>query len=193
MNGKWVACYVRVSTADQEKGRLSQEKAIRDYCRNHGMQNIKFYRDTLSGSTVHRPAFEKMQKRIFNGNVDTVVTWKLDRLSRSLKDGICVLTDWLAKDIRIVAVAQQLDFSGPVGKMVAGILFAVAEMERENLRENTKRGMAGAKARGKKLGRPPKLDRKRIAKLLLDGMSVSDIAAEIGCSRQFVYNIKNGR
>ena len=87
----------------------------------------------------------------------SVPCWKLDRLSRSLKDGINILTDWLEKDVRVIATAQQLDFSGAVGQLIASVLFALAAMERENLRENTKRGIAAARARGVRLGKRPKL------------------------------------
>jgi DNA invertase Pin-like site-specific DNA recombinase len=164
-NIKMVAAYCRVSTLDQEKGLKSQENSLQDYCNNHGLANLIWYRDRVTGSTADRPAFNKLQRDIFAGKIDTVVCWKLDRLSRSLKDGINILTDWLEKDVRVIATAQQLDFSGTVGQLIASVLFAIAAMERENLRENTKRGMAAAKARGVKLGKRPKLFAKDIMPL----------------------------
>ncbi len=189
MNKKeMVAVYVRVSTFDQQKGRDSQELALKEYCNNHGLQNVAFYRDTLSGATTKRPAFERLQADIFNGKVHTVVCWKLDRLSRSLRDGINVLTDWLNKNIRVVAVTQQLDFSGTMGQLIASVLFAVAAMERENIRENTKRGLAAAKARGVKLGKRPKLFARDIVPLLREGFSVQQTAVRLGRTRQAIYN-----
>lgn len=116
--------YIRVSTLDQENGLKSQEKAIRDYLAGHGLADATWYRDRLSGATTKRPGFERLQKDIFLGKVKTVITWKLDRLSRSLRDGINVLTDWLNKDVRVVAVSQQLDFSGVTGQLIAAVLFA---------------------------------------------------------------------
>lgn len=188
VNKKVVAVYMRVSTFDQEKGLRSQEKALRDYYRNNGYEKVKWYKDKLSGATTKRPAFEKMQRDIFNGKVGTVVCWKLDRLSRSTRDGINLLCDWLAKGIRIIAVTQQLDFSGAVGQMVASVLFAIAQMERENLRENTKRGLAAAKARGVKLGKRPKLFAKDIVPMLKSGLSITDVANRLGKSRMAIYN-----
>ena len=185
---KKVAVYCRVSTYDQEKGLLSQENALKDYCSNHGFCKLIWYKDRITGSKINRPAFNKLQKAIFDGKVDTVVVWKLDRLSRSLKDGINVLTDWLEKDVRIIATSQQLDFSGAVGQMVASVLFAVAAMERENLRENTKRGIAAAKARGVKLGKRPKLFAKDIVPLLQDGLRIADVSKKLGKTRQAIYN-----
>jgi DNA invertase Pin-like site-specific DNA recombinase len=185
---KATACYIRVSTLDQDKGLKSQEKALRDYCENHGLQDVKWYRDVLTGATTARPAFEKLQRDIFTGAVHTVVVWKLDRLSRSLKDGINTLCDWLSKNVRVISVTQQLDFSGPTGQLIASVLFAVAAMERENIRENTKRGLIAAKARGVKLGKRPKLFAKNIQPLLDTGLSVADVAHKLGKSRQAVYD-----
>ena len=185
---KKIAVYIRVSTFDQEKGLLSQEKALTDYCNNHGFKNLIWYRDKISGAKTDRPAFNKMQKAIFSGKVDTVVVWKLDRLSRSLKDGINILTDWLEKGVRVIATSQQLDFSGAVGQMIASVLFAVAAMERENLRENTKRGIAAAKARGVKLGKRPKLFANDIVPLLQDGYSIAKVSKKLGKTRQAIYD-----
>jgi DNA invertase Pin-like site-specific DNA recombinase len=185
---KKVAVYCRVSTYDQEKGLKSQEKALQDYCSNHGFENLNWYQDRITGSKTNRPAFNKLQKAIFDGKVDTVVVWKLDRLSRSLKDGINILTDWLEKDVRVIATAQQLDFSGSVGQLIASVLFAVAAMERENLRENTKRGIAAARSRGVKLGKRPKLFAKDIVPLLQDGFSIARVSKKLGKTRQAIYD-----
>jgi DNA invertase Pin-like site-specific DNA recombinase len=114
---KVTAAYIRLSTFDQDKGLKSQEKALRDYIDNHSLQNIPWYQDKLSGATTKRPGFERLQKDIFNGKVATVLCWKLDRLSRSLQDGINVLTDWCERGIRVVSVSQQIDFNGTTGKL----------------------------------------------------------------------------
>jgi DNA invertase Pin-like site-specific DNA recombinase len=183
-----VGVYVRVSTLDQEKGIQSQEKAIRDYLQGHGFEAV-WFRDRLSGKDLNRPGFEKLQKAIFNRSVDTVVCWKLDRLSRSLRDGINLLCDWLKKGVRVVAVSQQLDFEGTTGQMIAAVLFAVAQMERENIRENTKRGLAAARARGVRLGRPEKVSRDEVDRLREKGMGTVGIARQLGVSRQTIYMI----
>jgi DNA invertase Pin-like site-specific DNA recombinase len=184
---KTIAAYIRVSTFDQAKGLQSQEKALRDYAKNHGLTNVRWYRDKLSGATTKRPGFDKLQRDIFSGKVGTVVVWKLDRLSRSLKDGINILADWTEKGIRVVAVSQQVDLNGSIGRMITAILFALAEMERENLRENTKRGLLAAKSRGVKLGKRPKLFAADIKPLQAKGLTITQIAAKIGVARQSVY------
>jgi DNA invertase Pin-like site-specific DNA recombinase len=183
-----VGVYLRVSTLDQEKGIASQEHALQSYLDGHGITDALWYRDRISGAKDDRPGFNKLKEDIFNGQVKTVVCWKLDRLSRSMQDGVNILCDWLKQGIRVIAVSQQLDFSGTVGQMIAGVLFAVAQMERENLRENTKRGLLAAKARGVKLGKRPKVFKENIQPLLDRGFSVSDVARLTGKSRQAIYN-----
>ena len=183
-----VGVYVRVSTLDQESGLESQVEALKVYLEGEGLKGVKWYQDRPSRATTRRPAFEKLQRDIASGKVKTVVCWKLDRLSRSLRDGITVLCDWLDHGVRVVAVSQQLDFSGTEGQMVAGILFAVAQMERENQRENTKRGLQAAKDRGVKLGKRPKLFVKDIVPLLARGLNIGAVAKTLGKSRQAIYD-----
>jgi DNA invertase Pin-like site-specific DNA recombinase len=180
------AVYIRVSTSQQRSGQESQRDAIQQYLDGHHLQAI-WFEDELSGRTTKRPGFEKLQKAIFNGEIKTVVIWKLDRLSRSLRDGINILTDWIEQDIRIVAIAQQLDFSGVTGKIIASVLFAVAEMERENIRENTMRGLERARKRGKRLGRPKKITPLQAANLIKEGFSITKVAETLGVSRPAIY------
>lgn len=185
---KAIGVYLRVSTLDQSKGIESQERALKDYCNNQGFENIIWYKDKLSGKDTNRPAFQKLQRDIFNGKVDTVICWKLDRLSRSLQDGVNVLCEWLKRDIRIISVTQQLDFSGLTGQLVASVLFALAALERENLRENTKRGIAAARARGAKLGKRPKLFAKNIIPLIEKGHTILEVSERLGKTKQAIYN-----
>ncbi len=72
---------------------------------------------------------------MFNGNINTLVVWKLDRISRNQKDGIILLADWCERGARVVSVTQQLDLSGTVGRIIASVLFGIAEIEREYTRE----------------------------------------------------------
>jgi DNA invertase Pin-like site-specific DNA recombinase len=193
-NIKATAIYVRVSTFDQDAGLASQEKALRDYCQNHGFTNIKWYRDKMTGSTTDRPGFNQLQADVFKGRIGTVIVWKLDRLSRSLSDGIKILSDWLKDhNIRVIAITQQLDFSGSMGQIIASLLFGLAQMERENLRENTKRGMAAAKAKGIRLGKRPTIFAKDIIAMQQSGMTVSQIAEKLNKSKQAIYKaLKRG-
>jgi DNA invertase Pin-like site-specific DNA recombinase len=192
---KHTAVYIRVSTLKQETGLDSQQSALEEYCKNHGISNYKVYKDRLTGGNLDRPALQRLQDDIFRGRVDTVVVWKLDRLSRSLKDGINLLCSWLEKDIRIIAISQNFDLSGAVGKMIMSLLLGIAEMERANIRENIVRGLHRAKQKGIQLGgSDPQYNYSEITALKNQGMSVSQISRHLGCTRQTVYTaLKQGQ
>jgi DNA invertase Pin-like site-specific DNA recombinase len=136
-----------------------------------------------------RPEFDRLQRDIFMGQINTVVVYKLDRLSRKLSDGINVLTGWLDKGVRVVSVTQQLDFSGATGQLVAAVLLAVAQMEQETRRERQAVGIEAAKKKGKYKGRKPgtnKGDVSKVAELKADGLSYTQIADKLSLSRSTV-------
>ena len=192
---KFVALYVRVSTVNLQNGGLqSQEEALKEYCRNHNLTNIKIYRDKMTGGKIVRPQLQKLQQDIFMGKISTVIVWKLDRLSRNLRDGINLLVDLLDRGIRIIAVSQQFDFNGTVGKLIASVLLGIAEMERENIRENIRRGIQNAKKKGVKIGgREAKLFAQDIIKLKEEGLNMTSVAKQLGVSRQACYlSLKRG-
>ena len=184
-----VACYVRVSTNGQNSE--SQKLAIEGWLKGQGIPatDVRWYQDQVSGSTLDRPAFDQLQADIFAGQVRTVVVFKLDRLSRSLKDGVAVLTGWLESGVRVVSVTQQLDFNGATGKLIASVLFAVAEMEMETRRERQAYGIQAAKQRGVYMGRrsgTAKFPAERIIALRKQGLSHAEIAQAVGCTTKTV-------
>lgn len=183
------AVYLRVSTNDQEKGLESQEHAIQKYLKGHGIKGAMWLRDRISGAKDKRPGLDRLDRAIFNGEVKTVIVWKLDRLSRGgVLKGLQLLGKWLEAGVRVVSITEQFDFHGAMGELQAAFCFAVARMFRDNLRENTKRGMRAAKDRGAKLGKRPKLFAKDIVPLLQAGMSMAEVARKLNKSRQAVYN-----
>ena len=153
-------------------------------------ENASFeHMDKASGNNLARPEFERLQREIFNGEIHTVVVWKLDRLSRSLRDGINTLADWCDKGLRVVSVTQQIDFNGSLGKMLAAVLLGVAEMEQETRRERQAAGIAAAKERGVYFGRKKgttKAKPKRAAELKRKGLTDSEIGNALGVSRRSV-------
>lgn len=174
---KTVAAYVRVSTFGQNQE--SQVKELETYCAAHGMKPV-FFIDKATGTNLQRPAFEKLEAAIFDGQFDTVVIYKIDRLSRSLLDGITVLSSWLNKGIRLVSTSQRFDFNGAVGKMMASLLLSVAEMENETRRERQAIGIENAKAKGVYKGRAlgaTKANPAKAAKLRAEGKKLTEIAA----------------
>jgi DNA invertase Pin-like site-specific DNA recombinase len=183
-----VGIYVRVSTTGQNLDGQKQE--IERWLKGNGIENARWYSDRATGNNLNRPAFERLQKDIFNGEIKTVVCWKLDRLSRSLRDGINVLADWCDKGLRVVATSQQIDFNGSLGKMLAAVLLGIAEMEQEVRRERQAVGIAAAKARGVYFGRQAgttKAKPRRAQQLREKGLTVEEIAQAIGVSVRTVF------
>lgn len=183
------AVYIRVSTVGQKEA--SQRAEIDRWLRGHGVADAVYYVDKKTGDNLNRPAFERLQSAIFSGEVQTVVVYKLDRLSRSLRDGINTLTDWLGKGVRVVSVTQQLDFSGAAGSLVAAVLFAVAQMEQETRRERQAAGIAAAKAAGTYLGRKAGTTKgkpQRAQELRGKGLTVPEISEAMGVSQRTVFN-----
>ena len=180
------AVYVRVSTVGQNEA--GQRAEIAKWLRGHGL-SAAYYVDRETGDNLDRPEFARLQADVFAGQVKTVVVWKLDRLSRSLQDGINTLCDWLGRGVRLVSVTQQLDFAGPTGKLVAAVLFAVAEMEQQTRRERQAAGIAVAKAHGIYKGRKPgtlKADAARAVKLRKRGLTDNEIAQALSVTRRTV-------
>ena len=182
------AIYIRCSSASQSTA--SQRHEIDRYLASQVVcGRIEWYEDaSVTGTNLDRPALARLHGNIIDGKVTTVIVWKLDRLSRSIADGVKLLSDWVDRGVRVVAVTQQIDLSGPMGRMVASLLLGIAEMEREHLRERQAAGIAQAKARGVKFGRPPSVNATAVRRLKADGCSASGIARRLRVARQSVYN-----
>lgn len=143
-----IAAYLRVSTYDQNNA--SQRAAIEEWLRRHGHaeNGVRWYEDAATGANLDRPGFEAMQADILAGKITTVLVYKMDRLSRDLRDGVNLICDWIERKIRIVAVSQGFDFAGALGKLNIALVFALADIDRENIRERQAAGIAAAKSRG---------------------------------------------
>ena len=185
-----IACYCRVSSARQKTD--SQKPEIRRWLDGNRIDpsTVGWFEDKETGKTLKRPAFDRLQKAIFAGTVTTVVVWKLDRISRGQRDGVNLLADWCERGVRVVAVTQQIDLSGTVGRMVASVLFGLAEIESEYRRERQAAGIAVAKERGVYRGRErgtTKAPSRRARELRGRGLTVQEIATALGVSRRTAF------
>jgi len=185
-----IACYCRVSTRHQKND--SQRAEIERWLHNNevDLSAVRWFEDKESATASHRLAFEAMQAGIFEGTIKTVVIWKLDRLSRRLRDGINLLADWCERGVRVVAVTQQIDLSGTVGHMVASVMFGLAEIELEYRRERQTVGIALAKRKGVYKGRrsgTTKAQPARAQELHAHGLTVPEIANAMAVSERTVF------
>src|SRR4051812_41513629 len=178
-----IACYCRVSSARQKTD--SQKAGIVRWLAGSGIDpsSVEWYEDKETGQDLKRPAFDRLGKAIFAGAVKTVVVWKLDRISRRQRDGVNLLADWCERGVRVVAVTQQIDLSGAVGRMVASVLFGLAEIESEYRRERQAAGIAKAKRRGAYRGRrrgTTKAPSRRAGELRRRGLTVQEDRHRLG-------------
>jgi DNA invertase Pin-like site-specific DNA recombinase len=173
--------YARVSTDDQN---LDLQ---RDALQQAGCSVI--YEETASGKSAARPELEQCRKALRPG--DTLVVWRLDRLGRSLHDLIQIVSELEQKGIGFESITERIETASAAGKLVFHVFAALAEFERNLIRERTRAGLAAARARGRKGGRKPKLDKQQVREiraLLRDpDISVSEVARRYGVSRTTLY------
>lgn len=154
--------YARVSTAEQAESGLgldAQERAIREACDRRGWQLVEVLRDEgKSGKSLDRPALEEALRRIAAGEVGGLVVAKLDRLSRSTVDSGLLFEWFLAAGAALVALDFDIDTSTPGGRLVANVMAAVAEWERDQIEDRTRRALAELRAQGRPAGRPAVAD-----------------------------------
>ncbi len=151
---KTFAIYARVST-DKQKVDM-QLNELRQFVKRSGWTIHQEYIDqSFTGANMNRPAFLAMMEEARKRKFDVLLVWKLDRLSRSLKDLINTLDELGSRGIDFVSYDNNLDTSTPTGKLVFQIVGAVAEFEKDIIRERVVAGLANARRKGKRLGRPP--------------------------------------
>ncbi len=150
---KAVAIYARVSTDRQTVDMQIHE--LKEYVKRRGWNLYREFIDQgYSGSDTKRPAFQEMMNEAKKRKFDVLLVWKLDRLSRSMKDLVMVLNELGGLGIDFVSYDNNLDTSTPTGKLVFHVIGAVAEFEKDIIKERVKAGLENAKRKGKKLGRP---------------------------------------
>lgn len=150
----------------------------------------KWFVDKITGSKAERKGLNEALAYVRPGN--TFMVWKLDRAGRSLKHLIELLKDLQGRNIEFVSITEQIDTSTPGGKLIFHLMGALAEFERDLIRERTNAGLAAAKARGRIGGRPRKLKTNgkiALAKRMFDDQShsISEICAVLGISRATLY------
>jgi len=184
-----LAAYCRVSSRHQKAD--SQVAEIQKWLNAHGYDNgqVEWFVDKETGKTLKRPELERLQNAIFAGEIGTVIVWKLDRLSRRLRDGVNVLADWCERGLKIVVITQQIELNGAVGRMIAALLLGLAEIELEYRQERQAAGIEVAKRKGIYKGRKKgttKAQPSRARQLRAKGLTVAEIAQAMGTNKRTV-------
>jgi DNA invertase Pin-like site-specific DNA recombinase len=178
--GKYIG-YARVSTDDQNLD-LQRDALIKAGC---GV----IYEETASGKNTLRSELEHCRKALREG--DTLVVWRLDRLGRSLPDLVNIVSELEQAGISFESITEKIETGSAAGKLIFHVFAALAEFERNVIRERTHAGLAAARARGRKGGRRPVLNEKQLREirlLLSDPLNqVTDIAKRYGVSRATIY------
>ena len=189
---KHIAVYLRVST-EGVKGTHTQSTDmqrldIENHLKSKGITEFKVYEDKgFSGTKKDRPALRKLMLDCHYGKVSMVVCWKMDRLFRSLKNLMDTLAVFQTLEIEFVALKDGIDLSTATGRLMMQIVGAFAEFEAAVIKERVISGLANAKSKGVRLGRPFKAGHSVVTKLKEEGKTVKEIAEHTGLSRKTVY------
>jgi DNA invertase Pin-like site-specific DNA recombinase len=174
--------YARVSTADRQRPEM-QLRELRDYCARRGWEVAGEYGDRCPGAREDRPGLERLLADCRKRRVGAVVVYRYDRFARSLRQLVNALEEFRALGIEFVSLREGVDTSTPNGRLVFGIFGSIAEFERELIRERIRSGLAAARARGRRLGRPRKIvDVAKIGRLRAQGASWRAVARRLRVS-----------
>jgi DNA invertase Pin-like site-specific DNA recombinase len=173
--------YERVSTHDQSH-RLQHDALTKAGC-------DQIFTETISGAAKERPQLDAALK--FLRPTDTLVVWKFDRLARDITQLLKISADLETRGIGLLSLTENIDTSGPGGRLVFHIFGALAQFERDIIRERVRAGLSSARARGRLGGRPKRLTEQQIqvARTLIasEKHKFTDIANQIGVNRSTLY------
>lgn len=187
------ALYARVSTQDQHPA--AQLAPLRAHATARGWTAQEFVDHGVSGAKASRPALDALMTAARRRDVDAVVCSKLDRLARSTRHLLELAEEFQALGVALVVLDQSIDTSTPAGRLLFTVLGAIAEFERDLIRERTLAGLAAARARGSVPGRPPALAGPTLARarrLAASGHGVRAIARALGVSPSAVSRTLRG-
>jgi DNA invertase Pin-like site-specific DNA recombinase len=167
---------------------------MREYCVRRGLQITGEYSDHgVSGSKDSRPALNRLMADANSRKFDVVLVWRIDRFGRSLKHLVNALAELGAVGVAFISLRDNLDLGTPTGRLMFQIIGAMAEFERELIRERVIAGQQRAKGRGTRFGRPRAIvDVERIRAARAKGTSWQAIAQELGVGVATVYRRAGG-
>ena len=189
------AIYARVSTLDKGQDTEVQLRDLRSYAQAREWIIAGEYVDRgQSGAKDRRPELDRLMKDVRKRKVDLILCWRLDRLGRSLKHLILTLDELQSVGVGFVSYNENLDLTTSTGRLMFQLLGAFAEFERNLIKERVKAGLANAKAKGAKLGRPsPEFDEDELIRLRKSGVTIRGIAERLNLRKSFVHKTLSNR
>ena len=186
-----IAIYGRVSTVGHGQDTGMQSQDLQEFCKVRGFQLIDSYLDEgVSGAKDFRPELNRLMTDARKRRFDAVLVWKLDRFGRSLKHLVNALAEFQALGIAFISYKESLDMTTPAGRLMFGVIAAMAEFERDLIRERTKAGVAFARSKGKRIGRPRLAVRSAdVHRLMASGLSRRAVGRELGVSEGTVRRL----
>src|SRR6266446_7036107 len=174
-----IGIYARVSTKDQSCE--LQLRDLRAYCAARGFDPAREYIDVgQSGAKDSRPELNKLMDDARKRQFDAIVVWRFDRFARSTKHLLLALEEFRSLGIQFVSYQENIDTSSPLGQALFTIVSAVAQLERDLIRERVSAGVRNARACGKQLGRPRRIvDHDEVHRLRAGGASLRQIAEKL--------------
>ena len=179
------ALYARVSTSGKGQDVEVQLAELRQVAEQRGWVVVGVYADEgISGSKGRRPALDRLMDDARRGKLDIVAVVRFDRFARSTRHLLTALEDFRTMGVDFVSLREQVDTSTPMGKAMFTIIAAVAELEKDIIRERVVAGIAKAKADGVHCGRPKtEIDLRAPQALLAQGLPLREVADMLGVSR----------
>jgi DNA invertase Pin-like site-specific DNA recombinase len=177
-----VGAYLRVSTQDQSTE--LQRRELQLYLEARGWtSSVEWFEDHgFTGTNTNRPRLKELMAAARARRIDVVLVWKLDRFARSLKDLILGLEELSQLGVAFISLRDQIDLTTAAGRFMTSMLGAFAAFEADLIKERVRAGLANARAKGKRLGRPTQRDDNAILALHSRGKSLRGIARELGTS-----------
>ncbi len=185
---KRAAVYVRVSTADQNLD--TQLLDLHNMAAQRGFEIVAEYSDKISGAKSRRPGLDQLLADARRGKFDILLIWAFDRIARSVRHFLEVLDEMNHLGIEFISFRENVDTGGPLGRAIIVIIGAIAELERNLIKERVKAGMRRARFEGRRIGRAPAdVDRNQVLRDRQRRMSLSQIAKVHGVSKATICRI----
>jgi DNA invertase Pin-like site-specific DNA recombinase len=188
------AIYARVSTNEQSTE--LQLRDLRQYATARGLTVTEYVDTGFSGAKQSRPALDRLMDESRKRRFDCVLVWRFDRFARSTKHLLLALEEFRSLGVQFISYQENIDTTSPLRQTLFTIVSAVAQLERDLLRERVRAGLRNARAKGKRFGRPrAEVDALRVAALRSEGLSWSQVCQRLklskGTAQRAFYSLPN--